>query len=154
MTFNDVTVTGDYQNTLVFIQGYTDFGGSHLHRHDDRRRLELGRLDGLYIDPSVGNPASPAPADGTNDIDLTGITFGGGTYGNFGVTRERDGVHQRLVLGNDDITGSTGNDIVFGLVGNDTASLGDGDDCVPERHRPPATQDSSTAATAATSSRC
>ncbi len=71
---------------------------------------------------------SPAPADGIDEIDISGITFGGGTFGNFGVTPNATAFINGSFVGVDAITGSTGNDIAFGLAGSDTASLGDGDD--------------------------
>jgi hypothetical protein len=126
VTFDTVSVSGQYPKTMVFVQGYNDLGGLDLHG------LSLaggvGAAAGwtaLYIDVPAGvvNPANfTAALDGTTNVSLNGVTIGSGTFG-WVVPNFVNGGHSTDVL-----LGSSGADVLFGGTGADTITGGGGAD--------------------------
>jgi Ca2+-binding RTX toxin-like protein len=120
---NNVTVSGTYEKTLVYINGYNNFDGL-----DVTEGLHLGGnagWTGLYIQPqSTGGMFTSSP---TNVLDLTGVTVAPNTgpY-SFGAPIVALGT----LSGVDTITGSSASDIIRGLGGADIIDTAGGDDAI------------------------
>ncbi|WP_298864680.1 VCBS domain-containing protein, partial [uncultured Sulfitobacter sp.] len=85
ITFESTSVTGTFDSTFVFIQGYNDLAGL------DFDGLTVGDATSsndtwpaVYVNPTAGAPNYTGPADGVTNLDMTGLVIGGGTYGGFG----------------------------------------------------------------------
>ncbi len=125
VSFDNVTVSGTYAKTLMFIQDYNDF--SDLDLSGPTLGSDSGTLAGwtaLYIDPMSGvNPANFTPITGSvTSLSLEGLAQAGGNYG-WGVPNLINGT---LVA--DDYTGSSGSDVFFTGIENDSIVGGIGTD--------------------------
>ena len=130
ISFDDVTVTGNYEKTLVYINGYNDFTNLSF-----AGGLTLG--DGsssatwtaLYIEPqSAGGTFTTDPASALN---LTGVDVAGGTYGTnlvFAVTYGSRPIVAVGTPGADTFTGTSEDEGYVGAAGNDTIDAGGGSD--------------------------
>jgi Ca2+-binding RTX toxin-like protein len=142
VSFDNVAVSGTYEKSLVYLQGYNDY--SSLSFADG---LALGGAGSaatwtaLFID---GGPQGGVyVSGGTSTLDLTGVTVNGGTYGtspSFAALGSKP-IVVNGVLSGDVITGtnaaeafigSTGDDVIHAGGGNDLVlyNLGDGHDTV------------------------
>jgi large repetitive protein len=138
ITFDNVTVSGTYEKTLVYVQGYNDL-----------TNLDLGNLvlgsattltqtgwTTLFVDSGHQGAVYTADADGVGTIDISDVTVAGWTYagaptGNF-ATLAALGT-QLLVVGTDSadtITGTVANDAIVGGAGNDVIHAGAGNDVI------------------------
>ena len=115
-----MSVSGDYAKTLVYINGYDNFSDlSFAATTIGSPTGTAAAWTGLYVEPvSAGGTFTPSGT--TSTIDISGITFAGGTYGwtsLFGLPG------QNLVLGtptDDNFIGSTDNDTFVSGGGSDT----------------------------------
>ncbi|QQA44034.1 right-handed parallel beta-helix repeat-containing protein [Pelagovum pacificum] len=131
--FDDVTVNGDYAKDGILFQGYNDFGGLSL--TDVVIGAESASTFGwtaTYFETETGN-GSANPADGTVNIDVSGITVDPSVVaGNFGLN-PNPGVFVGGYSAPDSVTGSDGADSFFdghADSGDDTVAMGAGDDVV------------------------
>ncbi|MEJ6398604.1 VCBS domain-containing protein [Yoonia sp. 208BN28-4] len=88
ITFSNVSVTGNYEKTLLYVQGYNDlsginFSGLTVGDAGSSSTNGAGPWPPVYIDPMAGAGTYSGPADGVTNLDLTGLTIGA-TYGGFG----------------------------------------------------------------------
>ena len=135
VTFDNVTVSGEYQNTLVYINGYNDFSGvdftAGLNLGDGTTTTATG-WTGLYIEPqSAGGAFTPA----ANGLDLTGVVVDTSVLSMFGTNGgfwTGDGVVAIGSLGADSYTGSGSGDHIVGFTGGGTDQVigAAGDDLV------------------------
>jgi Ca2+-binding RTX toxin-like protein len=131
VTFDQVTVSGTYEKTLVYVQGYDNYNGLSF-----ANGLTLGGAGsqtswtGLFID---GGPQGGAyVAGGTSTLNLTGVTVNGGTYGtspSFAALGSKPIVVNGVVTG-DIITGTNAAEAFIGSTGDDTINAGGGSDLV------------------------
>ena len=137
VTFQNVAVNGSYEKTLVYVQGYNNLsalgfsGGLAL-----GNGASAATWTGLFIDggPQGVSYIPSGTVDGAIDgnINLTGVTVVGGTYGTSLGFAPLGGkpVVVNGTLTDDLITGTLANEAFIGLTGNDTIITGGGDDVV------------------------
>lgn len=125
VTFEDVTVSGTYGKTLLYVHGYNDLAGL------DVSGLTLGSATGtatgwtgLYVDPALGiSSANFTPAaDGVNNLSLDGLTVEGGAFG-WGLSNLATGTR-----GADAYVGSADTNVMSGGAGDDVFTGAGGDD--------------------------
>jgi Ca2+-binding RTX toxin-like protein len=131
VTFDNVTVSGTYEKTLVYVQGYDNYNGLSF-----ASGLALGGAGsqttwtGLFID---GGPQGGAYIpDATSTLNLTGVSVNGGTYGtspSFAALGSKPIVVNGVVTG-DIITGTNAAEAFIGSTGDDTINAGGGSDLV------------------------
>jgi T1SS-143 domain-containing protein len=137
VSFDNVSVTGTYAKTLVYIQGYDDatgltFAGPGLTLGDATTQtgwtsmfVDLGPQAGTYT-----NDATPP-----STLDLAGVTLAGWSFVGADATfapLAAAGI-QTLILGtptDDAITATAANDAIRSLGGNDTIHAGAGNDII------------------------
>jgi hypothetical protein len=136
IVFTNVSVTGDYEKTLVYLQGYNDFDG--LNTTGGLTIGDAGSTSNwiaLYID---GLPqGGPFTADGTTSLDLTGTTIADWAPGMSPslafaaiVAAGATSLVIGSAFGNDTIIGTASNDAIIGTLGNDNISGGAGEDLI------------------------
>jgi hypothetical protein len=130
---NNVTVTGTYEKTLVYIGGYNDLTGL-----DFIGGLNLGSAmssaawAALYIEPISAGGAVTADPDSLSDIDLTGVDVLGGSFG----TSPAFALYGDSTIvvvgtpGDDTVTGTSEDEGYLGAGGNDTIDAGGGNDVI------------------------
>ncbi|MEA2874670.1 MAG: hypothetical protein QOH67_4998, partial [Hyphomicrobiales bacterium] len=128
VSFSDVSVTGHYDNALVYVQGYNNLSGLSFATTTIGNAASTAGWTGLYVEPkSTGGPFTPS--GGTSTLDLTNVTLAG-TYG-WQTTFQLPGAD--LILGvptNDHIIGSGSNDAIRTLTGTDSIEAGGGNDLI------------------------
>ncbi|MEA2879412.1 MAG: large repetitive protein [Hyphomicrobiales bacterium] len=128
VSFSDVSVSGHYDNALVYIQGYNNLSGLSFAATTIGNAASTAGWTGLYVEPkSTGGPF--APSGTTSTLDLTDVTLAG-TYG-WQTTFQLPGAD--LILGvptNDHIIGSGSNDAIRTLTGTDAIEAGGGNDLI------------------------
>ncbi|MEM7213691.1 MAG: Ig-like domain-containing protein, partial [Pseudomonadota bacterium] len=129
INISGLTIEGTYGKTLASIQGYNDLGGLSFASTTLGSASSATGWTALFINQPLS--MNTLPADGTNNVDLTGVSFNGGAYPNFGIAPGDGGAWINAYVGNDSITATSGDDIVVDLLGgDDTIILGAGDDGV------------------------
>ncbi|MEJ0075773.1 MAG: tandem-95 repeat protein [Alphaproteobacteria bacterium] len=131
VSFQTVSVTGTYEKTLVYVQGYDNLSGLNF-----ASGLTVGSAGsattwtGLFID---GGPQGGAyVTDGTSTLDLTGVVVNGGSYGtspSFAALGSKPIVVNGVVTG-DVITGTPAAEAFIGSTGDDTINAGGGNDLI------------------------
>ena len=131
VNFQNVAVSGTYEKTLVYVQGYDNLNGLSF-----ANGLSLGGAGsqttwtGLFID---GGPQGGAyVSDGTSTLNLTGVNVSGGTFGtspSFAALGSKPIVVNGVATG-DIITGTDAAEAFIGSTGNDVINAGGGDDLV------------------------
>jgi len=128
VSFDTVTVTGHYDNALVYVQGYNNLSGLSFTATTIGDAASTAGWTGLYAEPkSTGGPFTPSGT--TSTLDLTNVTLAG-TYG-WQTTFQLPGAD--LILGvptNDHIIGSGSNDAIRTLTGDDAIEAGGGNDLI------------------------
>jgi VCBS repeat-containing protein len=128
VSFDTVTVTGHYDNALVYIEGYNNLSGLSFAATTIGDAASTANWTGLYVEPkSTGGPFTPSGT--TSTLDLTNVTLAG-TYG-WQTTFLLPGAD--LILGeptNDHIIGSASNDAIRTLTGTDAIEAGGGNDLI------------------------
>ena len=128
VVLNNVTVTGSYEKTLVYIQGYNNLSGVSFIGTQIGDAASTTTWTGLFVEP-VSTGGTFTPSGSTSSLDLSNVTFAG-TYG-WQTLFQLPGAN--LILGEptDDVfTGSAFNDAVRSFGGDDIINTGAGDDLV------------------------
>ncbi|TMJ03980.1 MAG: tandem-95 repeat protein [Alphaproteobacteria bacterium] len=131
VSFQDAAVSGTYEKTLVYVQGYDNLSGLSF-----ADGLTLGGAGSqttwaaLFIDggPQGGGYVN----DGTSTLDLSGVAVGGGSYGtspSFVALGSKPIVVNGVLTG-DVITGTSAAEAFIGSTGDDTINAGGGADLV------------------------
>ncbi len=134
VSFDDVTVTGSYEKTLVYLQGYDNFSNLSFTNTHIGDSTSATSWTGLYIEPD-STSGGFTPSATTSTLDLSHVSFDGGTFGwqtafNLpGVDDLIKGVptvnHITGSPGNDAIVSANGHDVLTGGLGNDTFAVTD-----------------------------
>ncbi len=133
VTLDNVTVSGTYEKTLAFVQGYDDLSGLHF------TGTQIGSASGtqttwtgLYITGAPNNPLFTPDATPPSTLDLTGVTYAGGAFGT-SLGFAQFGERAAVIVGTptaDDIIGTIGNEVFYGTTGDDTITSGGGNDLI------------------------
>jgi hypothetical protein len=128
VSFDDVSVTGTYEKTLVYIQGYDNLSNLSFTSTQIGDAASAAGWTGLYVEPDSTTGAF-SPSAATSSLDLSHVSFGGGHYGwqtAFNLPGADD-----LILGVptvNHIAGSSANDAIVSFNGADVLTGGDGND--------------------------
>ena len=128
VSFDDVHVTGTYEKTLVYLQGYDNYSGLSFTDTHIGDSSSATSWTGLYIEPDSTSGVF-TPSAGTSSLDLSHVSFGGGHYGwqtAFNLPGADDLIKGVPTV--NDITGSPGNDAIVSANGHDVLTGGLGDD--------------------------
>ncbi len=108
-------MTGSYEKTLAYIQGYNNLSGLSFTATTIGDGASQSNWTGLYVEPrSTGGSFTPSGA--TSNLDVSGITFAG-TYG-WQTTFQLPGANLLLGVPTDDsITGSASADAIRTFTG-------------------------------------